>query len=100
MFNRYNNVKDWLHELSSIIRRGATVTQFSYRTARVKHRLVDLDRNDDDVMKFEVFLAESASTIRDNHTTYKVTFEDGESFAIGCTDGHIFLGIGIIEERW
>ena len=72
------------------------VKQYRYRTAMLNHYIVTIPRDDE----LEALLAKAAETSADNHTVYELTFEDGASVAIMCSDGKMHFGLGVKESRW
>lgn len=95
----YRNVKGWLDELKENIY-SAKVEQLPYKSADVKHWLVSLRRNDEDVKEFEQFLAEMSGCKVENNHVYKVTFSDGEIFGISIYDLQMIIGIGVVQSKW
>ena len=89
--------KWWIsHMTSQLSSEKVTVHQYPYRSARVSHPLFVIERNDN----LEKLLAEKSGKRLDNHTLYKVSFEDGNSFAIECSDFTMGIGVGITEKHW
>lgn len=86
-------IRDMKHQIEAT---GATVKQYSYRSASIRHILLQIERNDD----LESFLANKANKQTDNHTLYEVTFADGSTFAIECSDFAMRIGIGISIGSW
>ena len=74
----------------------ATVKQYSYRSARIRHLLLQIERND----KLEKLLSNKANKQTDNHTLYEVTFADGSTFAIECSDSAMRIGVGVSVASW
>lgn len=70
---------------------GTQVKQYAYRTAHLRHSLVDFPRN----AQLERLLADKAGKRADNHTVYQIILGDGTEFAIQCHDGEMRLGLGV-----
>lgn len=91
------DVEIMMNGLMSALRfENCKVTQYPYRKARIIHTLVKVPRND----KIEKLLLKKAGKQQDNHTMYKITYEDGMSVVVMCSDSTMRLGIGVMEKSW
>lgn len=74
------------------------IRQHNYRSARLKHPLFAVPRDQD----FEKFLSVQSGKEMDNHTVYHIIFkEDGIAFSIMCSDLRMVIGLGVeVVSRW
>lgn len=72
------------------------VKQHNYRSARLKHPLFAVPRDQD----FEKFLSEQSGKEMDNHTVYHIIFKDGMAFSIMCSDLKMVVGLGVEVVSW
>ena len=84
---------------------GSTVTQYPYRTARLRGESVQ--RSDytphDDAAELEKALAEAAGASRDNHTVYVIKLSSGERRYIMFSDwkvGETNNPTAFVEGSW
>ena len=94
----YQDLIDNLKRLASD--ENVNVFCYGYRSAHVAHTLGLFDRKYPITQQLEKVLAEKAGTFVDNHVVYRLEFADGSAFTVGCSDDHLTIGVGIIEQRW
>ncbi len=88
------------HDITSIIyqltREDTKVLQYPYRSAQIKHTLISVSRK----KSLEELLSQKSGEEKDNHTVYEVTLKDGTQYAVKCSDGYMYIGIGVLKEEW
>lgn len=89
-------MEDIIFELTNAIVFDASVRQYRYRRALEARCLFQIERE----RQFEEFLAEKAGGKIDNHTLYQITYPDGTSFSIRCSDAYMYIGLGVNECCW
>ena len=80
----------WSMDFIDLLKETSSVVQFSYRTAQVEKVLFSIERDSE----AEKVLAEKAGKSSDNHTVYKVEFDNGAKLFIGCSDSEMTFGLG------
>ena len=72
------------------------VRQYPYRSANLKNVICEIERDE----KLEGFLSQKSGKAIDNHTLYQVSYKDGSSFGIMCSDLSMRIGLIVEENCW
>lgn len=78
---------------------GVTVKCYPYRTARVTHIFIQVDREEAKMFEQDL-VEESKRSSADNHIVYELTNKDGSTIYVWCTDSNMLIGSKLEEGNW